>query len=466
MLGRRGITAIRETSALREGGGIRPAVYSQLPGNLRWATRPGLRTTQQLAGFGALHDVPRGRMEGRWGAPLLVLKTTAGTEYAFHPHVQGSDDIPAEDLGSMLLMGRSGSGKSTLLAAMLMGSRRVPGLRAVCVDWKYGLSAAISAADGAYLPLAVGGADSGAAPLLGLENKPDDLTHMAELFRGLILNDGGGMLSTDEENALPRALRLQMMLPPEERSLAGVAAYIGDQGQHTAGARLRPWCRGGRFGWAFDGRVDRLGSTASLTGYETSELARSPVCAPMLSHLFHRMSKLINGKPFFFLVEEMWAADANPFFRDVLNNLLKTIRKEEGAVVLTTQSAADALNSPIAHTLLQQIPTKVFFRDGSAKREELCDGMGLSEAEFLMVTEGLPRHGFLVSRPGGSFVGRLDLSKMMEHVAVLSARRSTYDLMRRLQARYGQEPEAWVPHFEREAPALADKPLLVEAEAA
>jgi type IV secretion system protein VirB4 len=461
MLSRLGMSAVRESSGLREGGGLRPAIFAQLPGNARWWTRPGLVTTRQLAGAAAPHDVPRGRMEGRWGAPLLMLKTTAGTEHAFHVHVQGSDDIPAEDLGNLLLVGRSGSGKSTLIAAMLMGALRVPGLRAVCVDWKYGLSAVICAADGAYLPLAAG-VDSGAAPLLGLQNRPDDLAHMTELVRGLILLDDAGPLSAEEESALPRALRLQMMLQPEDRSLAGVAAYLGEHGQHTAGFRLQPWCRGNKFGWAFDGRADRLGSDARLVGYETSALLRSPACSPMLAHLFYRMRQRIDGRPFLLIVDEMWATDAHPAFRGMLNDLLKTIRKEEGALILATQSAADALNSPIAHTLKQQIPTKIFFRDGSAAADELCTGLGISEAEHRMVTEGLPRHGFLVSRPGGSFVGRLDLSGMREHVAVLSARKATYDLMVRLRARYGQEPEAWVPHFEREAPILAENPLLVE----
>ena len=43
-----------------------------------------------------------------------------------------------------------------------------------------------------------------------------------------------------------------------------------------------------------------------------------------------------------------------------------------------------------------------------------------------------------------------------DKIAVISARRATYDLMNRLIARHGVQPEAWVPHFERMAPAVVD----------
>jgi type IV secretion system protein VirB4 len=129
--------------------------------------------------------------------------------------------------------------------------------------------------------------------------------------------------------------------------------------------------------------------------------------------------------------------------------------------LLATQSARDALNSPNAHTFKQQVPTKIFFGDESASREDLVDGMGLTEAEFLAVTRQLPnlRHTFLMKRPGGSVLCRFDMSGARDKIAVISARRATHDLMNRLIARHGAEPEAWVPHFERLAPGVVDDPI-------
>ena len=57
----------------------------------------------------------------------------------------------------------------------------------------------------------------------------------------------------------------------------------------------------------------------------------------------------------------------------------------------------------------------------------------------------------------------LELSRTASVKLVLSARRATYDLMNRLIAEHGDKPQAWVPHFERMAPHVVDKPTLDHA---
>ena len=103
-----GVTGTRETD------GLVPAFYGQLPGNRRWWPRPAQIKSINAVAFAPLHDVPRGRYQGRWGPPIIMLRTTADTEYAFHFHVQGSAQIPAEDLGNCMVFGPAGSGKTGL----------------------------------------------------------------------------------------------------------------------------------------------------------------------------------------------------------------------------------------------------------------------------------------------------------------------------------------------------------------
>ena len=181
-----------------------------------------------------------------------------------------------------------------------------------------------------------------------------------------------------------------------------------------------------------------------------------------------RVRKLINGKPIVLAIDEFWQTDKNAAFREENNDHLATIRKNEGAVLLATQNARTALNSPNSHTFKQQIPTKIFFGDESASYDDLVTGLGLTDAEFLAVTQTLPnlRHTFLIKRPGGSVLCRFDLSKAKDKVAVISARASTYELMNSLIAQYGPEPEAWVPHYERLAPNVVDEPTAKKMEAA
>ena len=462
MLSDVGITAVRETDALM------PAFFAQLPGNLRWRTRPALTKSINAVGFAAKHGIPAGQPLGRWGAPIVMLRTTADTEYAFHFQVQGSAQIPAEDLANCLIFGPAGSGKTSLLGSVCLLTLRNAAARVVIVDKDYGLSVMVRAAGGSYLVLP-SGSPSGLAPLHGLGQSGDDLAFLERFVRGLILADGQGDLSSDEDQRLQRAVARQMEMPAEMRSLAGVAVMLGQRAQNGAAARLRKWCRGERLGWAFDNERDELRMDARMIGFDTTALLQDEtVCSPTLSYLFYRTRKLIDGQPIVLAVDEFWQTDRVPAFRDENNDHLKTIRKNEGAVLLATQSPRDALNSPNAHTLKQQVPTKIFFGDESASRVDLVEGLGLTEAEYLAVTQILPnmRHTFLIKRPGGSVLCRFDLSGAKDKIAVISGRRATYELMNRLIARHGAAPEAWVPHFERMAPGVVDQPTLGTEEAA
>ena len=451
-----GVTAVRETDALKA------AFYAQLPGNRRWRTRPEPVKSINAIAMAAKHGVPAGQYKGRWGAPVIMLRTTSNTEYALHLQVHGAASIPAEDLANCMIFGGAGSGKTSLLGSVGLLSLRNPSTRVVLIDKDFGLSVMVRAAGGSYLALA-SGTPSGLAPLLGLSNTPDDVSFIEGFIKKLILADEQGELSADEDQRLQRAVARQMQMPPALRGFAGIAAFLGMRSKDGAAARLRKWCRGERLGWAFDNDRDELRMETRMTGFDTTAILRNEeVCSPTLSYLFYRTRKLINGQPIVMMVDETWQSDLVPAFRDENNDQLKTIRKNEGAVVLATQSAYDALKSPNAHTFKQQIPTKIFFGDETASHADLVDGLGLTEAEYLAVTQTLPllRHTFLIKRPGGSVLCRFDMSGAKEKIAVISARRSTYELSNRLIAQYGPEPEAWVPEFERLAPGIVDEPTL------
>jgi type IV secretion system protein VirB4 len=453
----------------REDEGLKPAYYAQLPGNARWRTRPIPMTSTVFCSMAAMHNVPRGQFEGRWGAPIINLRTTQDTEYPFHFHVQGSAQIPAEDLGSCLMIGPSASGKTTALGALALLSER-QGARVVIVDKDFGLAPLIHACGGSHAVL--GDGEPCLAPLRALPNTPDAVNYLTKLIRMLIMWDNQGELSSQEEERLPRAVALQMQLPPKMREMAGIAAMLGQSEGAGARARLRKWCRGERLGWALDGLQDGLDTSKRMVGYDTTALLKNEeVCSPILSYIFYRTRQLINGQPIVLLADEFWNLDRNPAFAEDNNDQLKTIRKNEGVVILGTQSARDVLNSANSHTYRQQIPTKIFAADASASREDLIDGLGLTETEFLWVRERLSatgRHQFLVKRPSESFIARFDLSRRPDMVAVVSGRRSTYELMLDLKRKHGDEPEKWVPHYQRLAPLVAKNPRqrLEEAEAA
>jgi type IV secretion system protein VirB4 len=139
-------------------------------------------------------------------------------------------------------------------------------------------------------------------------------------------------------------------------------------------------------------------------------------------------------------------------FASFIKDLLKTLRKKNGLVVLDSQSPSDALRHPMARTLIEQVATLILFPNPGADYAEHTEGLGLSNREFNLIKTDLPEGSgmFLLKQGRHSVVVKLPLGGMDEDLAVLSARTSNLELMDRLIAQYGEDPHAWAPHFNTE----------------
>ena len=128
---------------------------------------------------------------------------------------------------------------------------------------------------------------------------------------------------------------------------------------------------------------------------------------------------------------------------------LKTYRKQNAFMVFGTQSPADVLRSPIAHTILEQCATKIFLPNPQAAARDYVDGFGLSEREFRLIREELTPESrrFLIKQGLNSVVVELTLGGLDDALAVLSGRTETVELLDRLRARHGDDPKVWIPRF-------------------
>jgi type IV secretion system protein VirB4 len=134
------------------------------------------------------------------------------------------------------------------------------------------------------------------------------------------------------------------------------------------------------------------------------------------------------------------------------NDGLKTIRKKNGAMLFATQSPRDALASPIAHTIVEQCATQVFFPNPRGQAADYVDGFHLSRREFALIKEELSHESrrFLVKQGRHAVIAELDLSGQDAHLAVLSGRTATVALLDRIRARVGDDPARWLPVFHAE----------------
>ncbi|MDB5457645.1 MAG: transporter [Caulobacter sp.] len=435
MLAGSGLVVAREDLALEA------AFWAQFPGNFSKRVRPAAITSRNFAGFAPFHTHPAGRAEGGpWGAPVALLRTSAGSPFHFNFHVG--------DLGHTFICGPSGSGKTVVQNFMLAQLEKL-GPQIVFIDKDRGAEIFVRASGGTYLTLR-NGEPTGLAPLKTLSFSPGDRAFLGALVRQLV-GTAGQPLSARDERAIDEAILALAPLPPKQRSFSALRALLGQSQAGGVGARLEKWTKGGALGWALDGDVDTLGLEARLLGLDiTHLLGAAQVRTPLMMYLFHRLAALVDGRRLVVDIDEFWKALGDEAFRGLAEDGLKTYRKQNAFMVFGTQSPADVLSSPIAHTILEQCATKIFLPNPHAAQRDYVDGFGLTRREFSLVREDLAPRQFLIKQGLDSVVAELALDGLDDDLAILSGRAETVDLLDRLRARHGDDPAHWLRPFHQE----------------
>jgi type IV secretion system protein VirB4 len=430
--------------------GLEAAFWSQLPGNIEWRTRPGTINSRNFAGLSSFDNFPAGQKRGHWGRPIARFRTDGGTSYDYVPHVI--------DVAMTIIFGPIGSGKTALLMFLLamfeqsmVDQNRVSGTRGSVVffDKDRGGELLVRASGGAYLELRRGEA-SGMSPLRGLKNSEADRDFLRGWIIALIQSDGKGTLNPDDEKKLERAIARQLNMPVELRSLAGLREFLGHSDPMGIGPRLDKWCRGNALGWAFDGDRDDVAIDEAITGFDMTQLLEhDEVCAPAGAYLLYRVTQILDGRRVVLSIDEFRFYLKNPQFAAVVDNLLLTVRKSNGAVFLALQMPEHILESPLGPSIVAQCQTKIMYPSPTADRATYIDGLKCTEGEYRAVREDMliGKRRFLLKREQGSVICEFDLSAIREYVAVLSGRANTVRFAEKLRQQFGEEPGLWLPHF-------------------
>ena len=405
--------------------------------------RPAAITSRNFAALAPFHTHPAGRAEGNhWGPAVALLRTSAGSPFHFNFHVG--------DLGHTFICGPSGSGKTVVQNFMLAALEKF-GAQQVFIDKDRGAEIFVRACGGTYLTLR-NGEPTGFAPLKALDFTPGNAAFLGQLIRQLV-GAAERPLSVQEEHAIDQAIVALGPLSPRQRSLSALRALLGQRDASGVGARLEKWCRGGALGWVLDNEDDALGLDARFLGFDmTHVLDNAEVRTPMMMYLFHRLAALVDGRRLVIDIDEFWKALGDEAFRGLAQDGLKTYRKQNAFMVFGTQSPADVLRSPIAHTILEQCATKIFLPNAHAAERDYIEGFGLTRREFVLVREELAPESrqFLIKQGFNSVVAELRLDGLDDQLAVLSGRTETVDLLDRIRARVGDDPKDWLEPFHRE----------------
>ena len=450
----------------REDIGCAAAFWSLLPGNFKYRIRTSDISSLNFAGFSALHNFPSGRFNGnQWGPAVTMFKTVSGAPFyfSFHKGEDGADNRQAakidpnhKELANTIVIGKSGSGK-TVLENFLMSQLQKfnqPDQPLTCVvfDKDLGASIAVRALGGCYLALKTG-ESSGFNPMQ-LEPTPKNLAFLEQLICYLARpTKSGEELSASERTEIAHAVSgvMSPAVAKEKRRLRSVYEFLDKSKADGVAARLSRYVRGfGSLGWLFDNAQDQLViDDCPIFGFDMTEfLDNAETRTPLTMYLMHRLESLFDGRRVVFFMDEFWKLLDDEVFTDFAKNKLVTIRKQNGFLVMFTQSPQQILQSKIAFAIIEQTATKIFLPNPSADEKDYTEGFKLSHIEFDIV-RSLPEKSrrFLIKQGINSVVAELDLRGFNDELAVLSSNTSTSLLVEKLTREYGDDPSVWLPPF-------------------
>lgn len=449
-----GITTAREDLA------IASAYWAQLPANFKDRPRVSGINSKNFAGFAPMHNFPAGRLKNNhWGDALSMLMTTAGTPYYFSFHASDPADVndaKVKDVGHTLVIGPTGSGKTvwvTFHLCMLVKHK------ATCILFSKDRDTeiAIRALGGRYYSIRNGQPTNWNYFLLD-DNDPLSRPFVKELTLYLAAPQGRvSDLNVEELNSVERAVNSVLNLDRQYRRLGRVLDYLTKD--TPVYARLARWCYSreegrphGENAWVFDNKDDTLAASLGeslITGFDVTDfLDNAELRTPINMYLFHITKALLDGRRLALFIAEFWKALGDAPFQAFAEDHLRTMRKKNGFVVLDSQSPNDALKSPIAHTLIEQTPTKIIFPNDKAIYEQYKT-LGLSDREFEIIKESDPEatRMFLIKQGHSSVFASLDLEGFKYELDVLSSKPHNLELVERLMKEHGAAPDNWLPHF-------------------
>jgi type IV secretion/conjugal transfer VirB4 family ATPase len=418
------------------------AFLGSLPGNWFSNIREPLINTSNLADLVPLNSVWSGTPIAPCpfyppNSPPLMQVASGSTPFRLNLHV--------DDVGHTLIFGPTGSGKSTLLALIAAQFRRYERSQIFAFDKGNSLLPLTLAAAGDHHEIGGEveereGRRLAFCPLSDLATEADRAwaTEWVETLVAL----QGVTITPDHRNAISRQIGLMATAPG--RSLSD---FVSGVQMREIKEALHHYTLDGPMGQLLDAEQDGL----SLGAFQTFEIEQlmnlgERNLVPVLTYLFRRIEKRLDGAPSLIILDEAWLMLGHPVFRSKIREWLKVLRKANCAVVLATQSISDADRSGIIDVLKESCPTKICLPNGAAREpgtREFYERIGFNERQIEIVSAAIPKREYYIATPEGRRLFDMSLGPVALSFVGASGK-DDLKRIRKLRSEHGQE---WPVHW-------------------
>ncbi|ECO4313594.1 VirB4 family type IV secretion/conjugal transfer ATPase [Salmonella enterica] len=430
---------------------LEAAFWAQFPSNRKYRPKPKPATTLNFWCFSSFHNFMRGKVSGNpWGSSVAVFKTESKTpiNFNFHESPLNQDSFGDRPVGHTGIFGKTGAGKTTLFCFLLaMATKYKP--NSVIFDKDRGMENLIRSIGGVYNSV-TWGVPTGWNPFQ-MEPTDKNVYFLKEWVKDLAIKTSGMTLTKQDNDEIDLAVDTIMKEDKALRSLRHLKQMLpdGDDNRTSVGGMLEKWITGD-LKWIFNNAEDNLALSRGIYGFDTTSfLDNDTVREPILKYLMHRGNALIDGiTPFILGFEECWKLTKDAFFVDLIQDKLKTIRKENGIVVFSTQEPNDVLSSAIGATFASSLSTIICLRNDKAN-EQSYKLLKMSDVEISIIKRWAEdEYKFIIKQGAISSIAEFDFSEYKdEEMQILSSDKAKADIALSAMNETSTEPKEWLPVY-------------------
>jgi type IV secretion system protein TrbE len=331
---------------------------------------------------------------------LAVLETNHHTPYFLNLHYR--------DVAHTVILGRTGAGKSFLLNFLITNLEKYSPYTFI-FDLGGSFESVTQLFAGSYVRVGLASEDFQINPF-SLPPTKENLDFLALFLRVLMQGQGSRELDPRSERDLYHQIENLYAISPELRTLGVLANTLS----HDLASRLARWTRGGQFGFVFDNARDTI-SFSRFQCFDFQKMSQYPeLLEPLLFYILHRANAVITERPILsvfkaFFIDEAWVFLKNPSIQRYVVEALKTWRKHNAAMILSTQSLDELRRSDILDVIIETCATKIFLANPDMDRELYRRQFHLNESEVELIANLIPKQQFLIKTPELAKVANLNV---------------------------------------------------------
>ena len=332
---------------------------------------------------------------------LAVLETNHGTPYFLNLHYR--------DTAHTMILGRTGSGKSFLLNFLITNLQKYNPCTFI-FDLGGSFESLTRLFGGSCLRVGLESAEFSINPfcLPPAKANLDFLT----LFVKVLLGGKAAEIDPSTERALYEQIENLYSLDPALRTLGVLANTLP---RHLSAA-VSKWIRGGQFGFLFDNAKDSV-SFSRFQCFDFQQMSRHPeLLEPLLFYILHRANEAITNREIAstfkaFFIDEAWVFLCNPSIRQYVTEALKTWRKHNAAMILSTQSLDELKRSELLDIVVESCATKIFLANPDMDQDLYRRQFHLNDTEVEWISTLIPKRQFLIKTPELAKVANLNVDR-------------------------------------------------------